>query len=457
MTSEPLDALVTETLALLSDWTRHRSVAGNVRGLRDMGEAVRLFLTDEIGADCLPAAAGDAPVIHARIDRGAPATLLLYNMYDVMPADEPGWSVDPFAGAVVDLAPFGRCFVGRGAENNKGPLAGMLVALRHLLRHDGLDANIEIVLDGQEETGSTALRRFLAAPDCPVRRADAGLFPSFCEYGGGAPRLYLGSKAIVRGKIACAGGAWGGPRRPIHSSNSPWIDNPAWALTHALSALATDRTGHWGAIALDDEAKQLVKALAAVFDPQAELAFRSTARFADIAPDGMCQDEEFLLTHVLASANLNVTSLAAEAGAGSGTIPASAEATFELRLPPGMEPATMIDRLAGALRPHPGVDLSIEEAYPGHRFGRHAHGVQALHDVYVAHGITPQLWPWTIGAMPCHAFSRVADSFLIGGLGHGGNAHGPDEFVTLHGLSRFLSSLLAWLPATARSVVAQAA
>ena len=30
----------------------------------------------------------------------------------------------------------------------------------------------------------------------------------------------------------------------------------------------------------------------------------------------------------------------------------------------------------------------------------------------------------------------------------GGNAHGPDEFVTLEGLDRFLDSLMAWLPAT---------
>jgi acetylornithine deacetylase/succinyl-diaminopimelate desuccinylase-like protein len=75
-------------------------------------------------------------------------------------------------------------------------------------------------------------------------------------------------------------------------------------------------------------------------------------------------------------------------------------------------------------------------------------GVAALRAAYRSGGVEPQIWPWTIGAMPAYAFANVADGLLIGGLGRGGNAHGVDEFVTLDGIDRFLASLLVWLPAT---------
>src|SRR3954465_606238 len=103
-----------------------------------------------------------------RFDRGAPVTLLLYNMYDVMPAADEGWSVPPFTGGILDL-PHGRSGVARGAENNKGPLAVMLVALEALL--PTLDADLELIIEGEEETGSGALRHYLRDGD--VRRSAA--------------------------------------------------------------------------------------------------------------------------------------------------------------------------------------------------------------------------------------------------------------------------------------------
>jgi acetylornithine deacetylase/succinyl-diaminopimelate desuccinylase-like protein len=94
----------------------------------------------------------------------------------------------------------------------------------------------------------------------------------------------------------------------------------------------------------------------------------------------------------------------------------------------------------------------LEDAYPGHAFGTAPAGLAALVSAYEAAGAAPQIWPWAIGAAPAHAFAAVAGSFLIGGLGHGGNAHGVDEFVTLAGIDRFLASLLHWLPATAAAL-----
>ena len=431
-------ALRESCLTLLREWTRIRSVTGEAANLRLMAATLAATLRDRLGAEIIgDPQRGDAPVVHARIDRGAAATLLLYNMYDVMPASEDGWTVPPFEGGVADLPGLGPSFVGRGAENNKGPLAGMVVALAALLDADALDANVELLVEGEEESGSAALRHLLLASDTPVRRCGAALFPSFCEYGGGPPRVYLGSKGIAHGRVRVAGGAWGGPARAIHSSNAPWIANPAWALVRALAPL---QDGTLGRTALPEDARPLLTALAAAFDPARELAFRETQRFA------IPGDAAALLEAVLTTSSLTLSALATEPADGRAVIPHAAEARFDLRVPPGVDPQAI---LAG--QPGP-AEWRLDDAYPGHRFAAGNPAVQALLRCYRDAGAAPQVWPWSIGAMPAYAFAAVAPCLLIGGLGRGGNAHGVDEFVTLAGLDRFMSFLLAWLPATAAAL-----
>src|SRR5690606_36022755 len=122
-------------------------------------------------------------------------------------------------------------------------------------------------------SGSGALRAYLLAEDCPVRSSRAGLFPSLCEYGGGAPRLYLGFSGIAKGEIRVRGGEWGGPAAAIHSSNAPWIANPASRLVEALVLFGRPPTGHLQTIVLDGEASAMIADLAKDFDSQAELRF----------------------------------------------------------------------------------------------------------------------------------------------------------------------------------------
>ena len=424
------------TVALLAEWTPIRSVAGEPAEKRRMAKAVASRLSALGGRIVADGFALDPPVVHARFDRGHATTILLYNMYDVMPADEAGWSVPPFTGGIADIG-FGPSYVARGAENNKGPLAGMLVALEDLL--PTLDANVEVVIEGEEETGSAGVRRYLASGT--VRRCTAALFPSFCEYGGGPPRIYLGTKGIGHGRISIAGGDWGGPARAIHSSNIPWIDNPAWALVQTLARLTEGPNGRLGRVPLPEDARPVLANLAAMFDPAAELRFRATQRYA------IPGDVATLLETVMCEASLNLATLASDPPDGRAVIPHAAEARFDLRVPPGW----YLDATLAALRASlpEGADLLLEDAYPGHRFPAAAPGVAALVSAYRAAGIDPQIWPWSIGAMPACAFAGVADSVLLGGLGRGGNAHGPDEFVTLEGIDRFIASLLAWLPAIA--------
>jgi acetylornithine deacetylase/succinyl-diaminopimelate desuccinylase-like protein len=319
--------------------------------------------------------------------------------------------------------------------------------LKAMADRGALRVNVEILLDGEEESGSGALRDYLLSPDCPVRPALGGLFPSFCEYGGGAPRLYLGFSGIAKGEIRVEGGAWGGPAAAIHSSNAPWIANPARQLVRALNLFGDPATSRVGGISLDAEARSLVAALAERFDPAAELRFRRSMRYC------LAGDSEALLTHVLSTATATISSIATDPAGGDAVIPRAAWAGFDLRCPPPLDPAALLTAYGETLEREKleGVTLNVADSYPGCRFERRAPGVEALIEAYRATSQEPQIWPWAIGAAPGYAFAGHVRSFLIGGAGRGGNAHGVNEFLTLEGFERFLCSIELWLDAMAET------
>lgn len=444
-----LSDLGAAALDLAQCWCRIPSVRGDDAALARQAAALTDWLRRELNAEIISATSDKQrpPVIHARLDMGAANTVILYNMYDVMPADPSAWHVSPFQGGIVDLDGIGRSFVARGAENNKGPLAGMLAVLKAMTDQGRLRVNVEILLDGEEESGSGALRDYLLAPGCPVRPSLGGLFPSFCEYGGGRPRVYLGFSGIAKGEVRSESGDWGGPEVAIHSSNAPWIANPARQLARALNRFGDPATGRLDSIALDGEAQALVTALAKEFDPEAELRFRRTSHYA------LNGDAETLLAHLLSTAVVTISSLATDPAAGDAIIPSAARAGFDVRCPPSLDPAEFITAYCETLKRDKleGITVKVADSYPGHRFALQSAGVAALIETYRATSREPQIWPWAPGAAPAYAFAPHARSFLIGGAGRGGNAHGVNEFLTLEGFERFLRSVEFWLEAMAEA------
>jgi hypothetical protein len=69
------------------------------------------------------------PGVFATLDAGAPKSLAVYYMYDVKQVDPSEWSSPPWDAAIVDKPGVGKCVVGRGAVNQKGPEAAFLAAL----------------------------------------------------------------------------------------------------------------------------------------------------------------------------------------------------------------------------------------------------------------------------------------------------------------------------------------
>ena len=86
----------------------------------------------------------------------SPYTLLLYNHYDVQPADPLDlWESPPFSPAIRD-----GCLFARGAADNKGQIATRLAVIRALrTAHGELPIGIRWIIEGEIHPRATRIAR----------------------------------------------------------------------------------------------------------------------------------------------------------------------------------------------------------------------------------------------------------------------------------------------------------
>ena len=99
-----IDRCFADYLSLAQKFIRQPSISLTGQGIPEM---VSLLLDElcGLGAEIVHGAPdADPPVLHARMDAGKPVTVLLYGMYDVMPAEEADWKTPPFAAELVFFA-----------------------------------------------------------------------------------------------------------------------------------------------------------------------------------------------------------------------------------------------------------------------------------------------------------------------------------------------------------------
>ncbi len=96
---------------------------------------------------------------------GAP-TVLVYGHYDVQPADPEGeWLTPPFEPTEKED---GRIYC-RGAQDDKGQVFAFLCGVRDLVASGAPVPTLKVVLEGQEESGSTALALLADAEDFDLK------------------------------------------------------------------------------------------------------------------------------------------------------------------------------------------------------------------------------------------------------------------------------------------------
>lgn len=459
MDLQRLEARLDETfdrhLARVRAYVRQPSISGEGVGMAEMARLVRDDLA-ALGAEAEIVPTPGWPVVVGRLDAGRPRTLLVYGMYDVQPVEGEHWLVPPFEGAVVDLPEVGPSVVARGVSNTKGPLAGFLSVLETIREVEGAPpVNLVFVVEGEEELGSRHLPGVITAWRERLR-ADATYFPAYGQQRTGKAVLHLGVKGILYFEIAARGGAWGGPQtRGVHGSNAVWIASPAWRLLHALATMV----GPDERILIDGftddvvppspEEEELLQRLAETFDPAHALWQADAQRFKDDL-QGVA-----LLRRYLYEPQLNIDGIwGGYTGPGTKTLlPHEVRAKMDVRLVPDMEPDRVKARLLAHLQAIGRGDLEVrfEEGYPPAGTSVRAPVVQALIRALRSLGYEPEVWPRLAGSAPFYLFTRVlGQPFAMGGLGHGGRAHSPNEYATVEGMRLFARSVARFLEEFAR-------
>ena len=378
---------------------------------------------------------GSPPAVYAEQRGRSPFTVLLYNHYDVQPADPLDlWDSPPFEPTVRD----GKLYA-RGVSDNKGEIAARLAAVRALRAAEGtLPVTVRWIIEGEEEVGSPHFPA-LAENHAGLLSADGCLWEGAGFDAADRPEITLGTKGLLYVQLEVRGTKW-----DAHSGAAPILPSAAWRLVQALASLRSPDgkvriPGFYDAV-LAPTAVQL-EALADQTDMEEEMR---RAFGVDAFVDGLTG--ALLRQRLAFSPTSNIAGLlSGYAGEGVKTVlPSRAMAKMDFRLVPDQEP----DDVLAKLRAHFGAegfdDIEVTKlggAEPvvtpiEHPFVQR---VLAISEQFA--GKPPSIHPIMGGTLPLlGALRRFVG---VPGLSAPGNpsywasgAHAPNEHVRLSDLTR---------------------
>lgn len=289
---------------------------------------------------------------------GAP-TVLLYAHHDVQPVGrESVWQTPPFE-PTLRPGPGGDRLYGRGTADDKAGIVIHTAAIASFLQTVGeLPVNVKLVIEGEEEIGSSHLAEFLKIYRKKLD-ADVLVLTDTSNFDCGVPGLTVSLRGLVALEVEVRAltktvhsGMWGGP-----------VPDPVQALSRLIAGLSDAE----GQLALP-EIRALVPKLSADVVarlsrlPFDEKSFRDQSGMVDSArllPGGPSPWAQLWLLP-----SLTVTAIQASSRAQAGNIiNDTAWAKVTVRVPPGMSSRAVCDLLRAYFHKNVawGLELSLQE------------------------------------------------------------------------------------------------
>jgi acetylornithine deacetylase/succinyl-diaminopimelate desuccinylase-like protein len=268
-----------------------------------------------------------------RASNGDAPTVLIYGHYDVQSVgDEADWTTPPFEPDIRD----GRIYA-RGAADDKGNFLPLLHVACRLAREDRLPVNVRVLVEGEEEAGSEAVAKWIAADE---RGADCAIV-----FDGGmaderTPAVTVGLRGMVMVDIGVRtatrdlhSGIYGGSvlnaLHVLHAMVATVVPGPDGRVREELRAgieePAPAELGSWQRLKPGDEVISEVGGRPVSPDAGRDYYARNGA-----------------------DASLEINRI--EAGEPRTIVPAGAKGTLSLRLAPRQDPAEIKDAMERLLR-----------------------------------------------------------------------------------------------------------
>jgi acetylornithine deacetylase/succinyl-diaminopimelate desuccinylase-like protein len=372
---------------------------------------------------------GHPIVVGERIEDPNLPTIVIYGHYDVQPGDPLDlWKTSPFEPIVRD----GR-MLGRGSADDKGQILIHLAALEALLSTRGkLPVNVKYLFEGEEESSSVNLERWMAAN--PERcSGDAVIISDSGFFDGNRPALTVGLRGITymqvdvrNSDVDLHSGSYGGA-----------VINPANALASMIASLH-DENRHVTVPGFYDDVVELTPDDRAAF---AALPFNEASYLAGIDAKATQGEAGFSTVERRgARPTLDVNGIwGGFTGDGSKTIiPAHAHAKISCRLVTAQDPAKIALQVEAALKAAAprGLQVEVQNLGNGYPF------LTPLGDPYLSaaanalketFGADP-LYIREGGSIPIAALFQRELSLpvvLLGFTPPDDNAHAPNESMDL--------------------------
>ena len=450
-----IDAGFEEYFADIQAAIAQPSVSRNGHGMSEMAAWVETYLRS-LGAEARQVPGVDWPLVEGALHAGDDKpTLLIYDLYDVMPAlEQPGWHSPPFEPTLRTMPDGRQRLYGRGAFNSKTPLVGVMAAVRAIQDAGvALPLNLRFMIEGEEEVGSKTLPRYLEANKAELSRCDGALLPYLGTNVAGQHILRLGFKGVTMLEFRVEAGEWGGPTRgEIHGSWQAIVANPAWELIGALRSLVGDD----GRIAVDGldalvppptaDDHRLMDDVAGKLD---ERVWREELGVHRFKRDETLREK---LQHLLFDCTLNLDGI--ESGrltpdeVPPTQVPRTARAFCDLRVVPGLDVSAVLGLIRAHLdrRGYRQVEMVTHYSYKASKCPHDAPIARAMVAACRKHGGELMVYPMHAGAAPLFLFTEILGiPWIYGGLGHGGGPHAPNEYVDVDGARLFMKSMVGFL------------
>jgi len=290
-------------------------------------------------------------------DPGKP-TILLYAHHDVQPVGrEELWTTPPFEPSERN----GRLY-GRGVSDDKGGVMMYAAAIRSYLASIGsLPVNVKVLIEGEEEVGSTNIDKLLQIHR-ELFSADVALIADNENFDSGIPSLTASLRGIVTVNIevrslssSVHSGTWGGP-----------LPDPVLALAKMLTGLVDDQ-GKPAIPGLLDKVRRLSPTERAYLNALQfkETLYRKQSKILTgvqiIGGEGSVYEKMWYRPSIAVNAIE-----ASSRRQAANIINDSAWARVGIRIVPDMDPAETLDLLKEHLtRNAPwGVEVKIEQESP---------------------------------------------------------------------------------------------
>jgi len=366
------------------------------------------------------------PIVVGKVQGASNRTLLFYNHYDVQPPDPLElWLSPPFEPRVTDDAIYAR-----GSKDDKGEFISRLAAYDAVIdTYDELPCNVVFLLEGEEESGSPNIAKFVKN-HADLLRADGAIWEEGKVEIGDFPSLLLGVRGVLYIELIVKK-----MKIDAHSGYAHILPNAAWHLNHALSLIKDSDNNILIPGFYDYVKKPTAEELRAFelwpdFESDLKEQFGVDKFIQDLSGTG--------LRHAVFNPTCNI------AGFGSGyqgpgtktVIPAVAKAKVDFRLVPDQDPEDILNKLRRFFDKEGFSDIEINVLGKMWPFKTPMDDpfvkltADAGHEVY---GKQTLIGPLTGGSSPEYAVGGFMDIPVVNpGIGYWDNrSHAPNEHIRI--------------------------